>query len=223
MQRLTTVWLQGDDAPGAGQPSPAASGSRSVHRYRVEGSAGDHLLWIEAHAGQDIDWPELATTRPTCEVFSFDLARDVGARLTSPAPWLYIVHTDIPADVVDDYNAWYDEEHLPRLVGVPGVERARRYVADGNLSPRYLTAYDLSIKDAFESPADAFPLQKHETEDVRSATITAAHPGSAPRAGISLWCESGGALPPPERGRERAASACLTSSKRLPWRPWRSP
>jgi hypothetical protein len=31
-------------------------------------------------------------------------------------------------------------------------ERARRYVAGAHLSPRYLTAYDLSIKDAFESP-----------------------------------------------------------------------
>jgi hypothetical protein len=53
-----------------------------------------------------------------------------------PSPWLYIVHTDIPADVVADYNAWYDEEHLPRLVGVPGVERARRFVADDQQSPR---------------------------------------------------------------------------------------
>ena len=42
----------------------------------------------------------------------------------------------MPADVVADYNAWYDEEHLPRLVGVPGVERARRFIADGQQSPR---------------------------------------------------------------------------------------
>ena len=73
------------------------------------------------------------------------LARDVGARLTTPSPWLYIVHTDIPEEVVADYNGWYAEEHLPRLVGVPGVERARRFVADGEQSPRYLTAYDPSI------------------------------------------------------------------------------
>jgi hypothetical protein len=74
------------------------------------------------------------------------------ARLTTPSPWLYIVHTDIPADVVAHYNAWYDQDHLPRLIGVPGIERAWRFAADNQQSPRYLTAYDLSIKDAFESP-----------------------------------------------------------------------
>jgi hypothetical protein len=83
-------------------------------------------------------------------------------------PWLYIVHTDIPDDIVDDYNAWYDEEHLPRLVGVPGVERARRYVANGALSPRYLTAYDLTIKDAFESPAGLKARKTPWTEKMRS-------------------------------------------------------
>jgi hypothetical protein len=70
----------------------------------------------------------------------------------------------MPADVVADYNAWYDEEHLPRLVGVPGVERARRFIADGQQSPRYLTAYDLSIKDAFENND-----RKHRVTDARAA------------------------------------------------------
>src|ERR1700749_1734178 len=119
MKRLTTVWLRGVGALGAERPLSAASGELPVHRYRVEGNTDEHLLWIEAPAGQDSGWSKLEPSAG--EIFSFDLARDVGARLTSPAPWLYIVHTDIPADVVDDYNAWYDEEHLPRLVGVPGI------------------------------------------------------------------------------------------------------
>ena len=86
----------------------------------------------------------------------------------STAPWLYLVHTDIPADIIDDYNAWYDREHLPRLVRVPGVERARRYVADPGLSPRYLTAYDLSIKGAFESPEGLKARKTPWTERMRS-------------------------------------------------------
>ena len=86
----------------------------------------------------------------------------------STAPWLYLVHTDIPADIIDDYNAWYDQEHLPRLVRVPGVERARRYVADPGLSPRYLTAYDLSIKGAFESPEGLKARKTPWTERMRS-------------------------------------------------------
>ncbi len=51
----------------------------------------------------------------------------------------------------DEYNDWYDKEHLPRLVTVAGVIRARRYTAvSGN--PRYLTAYELTDRNAFESP-----------------------------------------------------------------------
>ena len=84
------------------------------------------------------------------ERMSFKLMRDVGRVPETDTPWLYIVHTDIPDDIVDEYNEWYDKEHLPRLVTVPGVIRARRYnaVAGG---PRYLTAYELTDRDAFES------------------------------------------------------------------------
>ena len=85
------------------------------------------------------------------ERMNFTLMRDVGRVSETDTPWLYIVHTDIPDDIVDEYNEWYDKEHLPRLVTVPGVIRARRYTAvSGN--PRYLTAYELTDRDAFESP-----------------------------------------------------------------------
>jgi hypothetical protein len=85
------------------------------------------------------------------ERMNFKLMCDVGRVSETDTPWLYIVHTDIPDHVVDEYNAWYDNEHLPRLVTVPGVVRARRYAATSG-SPRYLTAYELTDKDAFESP-----------------------------------------------------------------------
>ena len=85
------------------------------------------------------------------ERMNFRLMRDVGRAGEKDTPWLYIVHTDIPDDIVDEYNEWYDKEHLPRLVTVPGVVRARRYTAvSGN--PRYLTAYELTDPNAFESP-----------------------------------------------------------------------
>jgi len=168
MDRLTTVWLNGAGALGAGWPDSAASRGRSVHHYRVDGPAGERLIWIETGAGQTNGCSQADVPPAAGEVFTFDLARDVGIKLQTPAPWLYIVHTDIPAGVVTDYNAWYDEEHLPRLVGVPGIARARRYVAHGDLSPRYLTAYDLTIKDAFESPAGLVARKTPWTERMRS-------------------------------------------------------
>ncbi|MCW5606094.1 MAG: hypothetical protein KIT18_16260, partial [Burkholderiales bacterium] len=85
------------------------------------------------------------------ERMNFRLMCDVGRVPDADTPWLYIVHTDIPGDIVGEYNEWYDKEHLPRLVTVPGVMRARRYTAVTDNGPKYLTAYELTDKDAFET------------------------------------------------------------------------
>ena len=92
------------------------------------------------------------------ERMNFRLMCEVGQVPLPDAPWMYIVHTDIPDDIVDEYNEWYDKEHLPRCVGIPGVLRARRYTSAGiaggpNGGPRYLTAYELAGPDVWESPA----------------------------------------------------------------------
>jgi hypothetical protein len=170
VNRLTAVWYRGASAPGLQRLDPVGSSETVVHRYRVDGDAEENMLWIEgfndSHYVFERAKDELLLS--SAEIFTFELARDVGIISASPTPWLYIVHTDIPPDIVDDYNSWYDKEHLPRLVGVPGVERARRYIADGGISPRYLTAYNLSIKDAFESPAGLYARKTAWTEKMRS-------------------------------------------------------
>ncbi|HZQ37167.1 MAG TPA: hypothetical protein VFD32_14650 [Dehalococcoidia bacterium] len=54
----------------------------------------------------------------------------------------------------EEYNAWYDEEHIPYLLRVPGVLRARRFRAiEGE--PRYLALYDLAAPDVRQSDAFA--------------------------------------------------------------------
>ena len=66
---------------------------------------------------------------------------------------LMMVWADIPADKEDDFNAWYNEEHLKELVSVPGILNAARYEAVRS-GPKHLACYEL------ESPAvidtDAF-------------------------------------------------------------------
>ena len=55
-----------------------------------------------------------------------------------------IVYTS-PADGrEDDYNAWYDDIHLPEFSALPGVITGRRFkvVADGK--PQYAAIYELS-------------------------------------------------------------------------------
>jgi hypothetical protein len=173
---LITVWL---DIPSAHEPEfndwyntehlrqvVSLPGFVRGRRYRVDDAPLKYLAWYETldesiERGADfqslVEHPTPWSQRmrklyaDKRERMSFKLMRDVGRVSISDTPWLYIVHTDIPDNIVDEYNRWYDEEHLPRLVTVPGVVRARRYTAvSGN--PRYLTAYELTDCHAFESP-----------------------------------------------------------------------
>ena len=107
------------------------------------------------------------------ERMNFQLMCEVGNAPSPNAPWMYIVHTDIPDHIVDEYNAWYDSEHLPRCAAIPGVLHARRYMSTGILGgssdgPRYLTAYELTGPDVWESPAALQARKTPWTEKMRS-------------------------------------------------------
>ena len=67
-------------------------------------------------------------------------------------PGVMIAMFDIPEALDDEFNAWYDEEHIPEKVGrVPGFLRARRYKAlDGR--PSYLAVYELEDISVVEDP-----------------------------------------------------------------------
>jgi hypothetical protein len=54
---------------------------------------------------------------------------------------LLAVWTDIPAAVEEDFNRWYDEEHLAERASIPGFLNARRYRSLQG-TPKYLALYD---------------------------------------------------------------------------------
>ena len=62
-----------------------------------------------------------------------------------------VVQVEIdPADE-EEFNRWYDEEHVPEKLATPGFLGARRFrVSDGG--PRYLVIYELEDADAATSP-----------------------------------------------------------------------
>ena len=152
-------------------------------RYKADDAPLKYLAWYDTvdesvEAGADF---QRIVSHPTPwsqrmrrfygenrERMNFRLMCDVGRVPEQDTPWLYIVHTDIPDHIVDEYNAWYDKEHLPRLVSVPGVVRARRYTAVSASGPRYLTAYELTDRDAFESPAGLQARKTPWTAKMRS-------------------------------------------------------
>lgn len=64
---------------------------------------------------------------------------------------VYIATGDVEAEWEAEYNRWYDEEHVPNLMQVPGYRSARRYVAiEGE--PRYMAFYEIDSLDAYRSP-----------------------------------------------------------------------
>jgi len=65
---------------------------------------------------------------------------------------LFVAIGDAPREHEDEFNHWYDEEHLPLLSQVPGVLRARRFF-DPEGSPRYIALYDLADASVPQHPA----------------------------------------------------------------------
>jgi len=59
---------------------------------------------------------------------------------------LLMVWCDVPGDREDEFNHWYNEEHIEEILGIPGVLNAARYEAVRG-GPKHLACYEL------ESPA----------------------------------------------------------------------
>lgn len=57
-----------------------------------------------------------------------------------------------PPAFEEEFNAWYDNEHIPERLAVPGFLTGLRYVCV-NGHPRYLAMYDLASHDVLRSPA----------------------------------------------------------------------
>jgi hypothetical protein len=56
-----------------------------------------------------------------------------------------------PPAFEEEFNAWYDTEHLPERLAVPGFETALRFVCLSG-HPRYLAMYDLAGLEVLDSP-----------------------------------------------------------------------
>ena len=55
---------------------------------------------------------------------------------------LMMVWCDVPAEAEEEFNHWYNTEHLQELLSVPGVLNAARYEATSS-GPRHLAMYEL--------------------------------------------------------------------------------
>lgn len=64
---------------------------------------------------------------------------------------LLLVMMDVDPSVEEEFNRWYEEEHLAERMAIPGFLNARRFTAlEGG--PKYLALYDLESPDVLQSP-----------------------------------------------------------------------
>lgn len=74
---------------------------------------------------------------------------------------LFVVGHDVPAGREEAFHAWYNTEHIPAMLDVPGFITARRLITGARQlpsntgirspGPTYLTLYDLESPDVLQS------------------------------------------------------------------------
>jgi hypothetical protein len=89
------------------------------------------------------------------------------------APALQIGRMDVPAEVDQEWNTWYNTIYVPNYEKVPGVIRGRRFRAVTG-TPTYLTFYEFEHPQVSESAAwnaqrDALPANTTMRSHMRHA------------------------------------------------------
>lgn len=100
------------------------------------------------------------------------------------AKGLLLVHCDPESSLEEEFNAWYDTEHLPERAAIAGFETALRFTSLGD-GPRYLAIYDLADLDVLDmaayravSGSNFSPWTKRVTARSHPVRMTARQVGS---------------------------------------------
>lgn len=84
--------------------------------------------------------------------FTGDLISDTGD--AGPGRYLYLVTFGVPGDFQEEFDAWYERDHLPRLMRNPSWLRCRRYaITDSEpLGVTRAAVHELADPSALSSP-----------------------------------------------------------------------
>ncbi len=78
---------------------------------------------------------------------------------------LLLTMTEPPAEMEEEFNAWYDTEHMAERLAIPGFISARRWVAP-RAKPgtgKYLATYELERQQVLTTPAYLAHVGEHFT------------------------------------------------------------
>ncbi|MDP2639797.1 MAG: hypothetical protein Q8Q16_03900 [Betaproteobacteria bacterium] len=160
MEEEFNAWYDGEHLPERLAIPGFSSARRWVDPLAPAGS-GKYLATYEldkpqvletpeylAHVGDNFTpWSKRCLSR--CVLFRRWACAQIlpGDAASSPAArTLFLACGDVAAEQEAEFNRWYDTEHIPLLSAVPGVLRARRFLAPAG-KPRYVALYELAGAD----------------------------------------------------------------------------
>jgi hypothetical protein len=107
-----------------------------------------------AIAGANLSPWSKRVTGKVKRICRFEAVQTVPGRVAAPAgaQGLLMYAMNVAPEAEAEYNAWYNEEHLPALAAIPGCLCARRFRMDGG-THRYVTFYHLNAPELQASDA----------------------------------------------------------------------
>ena len=93
--------------------------------------------------------------------------REVGPQ---DAGGMLIIAMNVLPEAEAEFNAWYDEEHIPLLKMVPGVLCARRFKSEAG-PRRYIAVYHLSAPEVQASEAWAKAITTPWQQKMKKLTL----------------------------------------------------
>ncbi len=86
---------------------------------------------------------------PPAHEWVLEQIRPGGRPSPDEAGGLCVVSMEVDPAIEDEFNEWYNEEHMPLLDAVPGILSARRFRAISGL-PRYVAVYHLESPEVYK-------------------------------------------------------------------------
>jgi hypothetical protein len=76
----------------------------------------------------------------------------MSAQIGDAAPGILLVQNDVVEGAEEEFNRWYQQEHVSDRLGVPGFNSARRYRGI-DAHPVYMAVYECASIEVMSSPA----------------------------------------------------------------------
>jgi hypothetical protein len=126
----------------------------SIATYDLESLSVLQSPAYTAIAGANLSPWSKRVTGKILRICRLEAEQTVPGRLAAPdnagGLLMYAMNVDPAADA--EFNAWYNEEHVPALAAVPGCLSARRFKTNGG-THKYIALYHLTAPEVQASPA----------------------------------------------------------------------